>query len=284
MNSIQQFLNENKSFSISVLLNAFFRLSILQLNQGLISFEDINDAVRTVIPTSSSPEEITAYSGLIYESIIVPSLNAGGPELCMKEEVIGKENSFLDCVLKKVLHKYGKEGMVDGMCQGIPTLKREIEKILLPKSTKDFLQLPSPSLSGIAPTYSDALPSPVVAGRDSSERDIPSHYDPFFSTNSVNINSTADATSWSNLEPNVGENLTMYQEIIPPNILQPRQVDDSTDSNTPDMNNPINRFLAHIRKSGMEILFPQVVHDKVCFGLSSYLNLYYVLFTFYRFF
>jgi hypothetical protein len=287
MNSIQQFLHENKSFSVPVLLNAFFRLSILQLNQGFLSFEDIIEAVRVVCPETIAAEEITAYSGVIYESILVPSLYETGPVLCMKEEVIGKETAFLECLSKKVVHKYGKDGV---MCSGVLALERDTQKFLLLKSSKETVQAPSPSLSGkgsnagTAVSSSDHLPSPLVTDRDPLEREIPSHYDPYFSNNSV----PGDVNSWGSLEPAMGENLTLYQEFLSPNILQSRQAEEFTDSNNPDMTNPINRFLAHIRKSGMEILFPQIVHDKVsiapvfvaCCYISTYLmSFFYFVFV-----
>jgi hypothetical protein len=38
-----------------------------------------------------------------------------------------------------------------------------------------------------------------------------------------------------------------------------------------ERNEPIIRLLAHIRKAGMDILFPQMIHDKVILLLSTFL-------------
>jgi hypothetical protein len=296
MNPIQMYINQNKSFSLPVLLNAFFRLSLLQMNQGSMSFADIQNSIEVVSDSKVSEEEESVYAGFIYESILVPCLTIDGPKLRMKQELVGKEKEYLECLLDRVTFydsKFSASWSPSPPPSSLVNLRRDINKLLGKENHEDSAL----SLSSSSPPSSITLPSSTDQSNNGTNGDSENH-----GTNrdSENNGLSVTAETWlpedlksshyeervsADLEVVSDGNLTRFwnepaQESVPETnerspVMDVRpQVTDSSSY----FSDPINQFLAHIRKSGMDVLFPPVVHDKVSLLLFYSSGLTHLLF------
>jgi hypothetical protein len=269
MNPIQIFIHENKSFSLSVLLNAFFRLSLLQMNQGFMSFGDIQSSIEVVSDSKVSQEEESVYAGFIYESILVPCLTADGPKLRMKQEVVGKEKEYLECLLERVAFYDTKfSTWASSASSSLVNLRQDINKHLGKENHEDSAL----SLSSSSPPSSITLPSSTDQSNNGTNRDSENN-----GVSTLAESWTSENLKTSHYEERVSAdlevvsdgNLTRFwndpgQESLPepndrPLVDAPSQIAETSSY----FSDPLNLFLAHIRKSGMDVLFPPVVHDKV---------------------
>jgi hypothetical protein len=255
MNSIQQFVNDQKTFTLSILLNAFVRICITHINNGFITFDDIRNAVSTVSTENElQDEEILIYSGLLYESIAVPIMALKGPQLGIKGALIGNEKAFLSTVLQTV----DKFQRLNGSTSlTFVELKKESVRFLNWKADKGDLptSLSTPTNTSTDSSYlREGLTSSSMSTAGTTLASIPS------------VVGSPDEVSEISPSPTDNSNTvpgnTLYH---PHNGLNGQQ---SVLDNYVEHSDPINRFLAHIRKSGMDILFPQVTHDMVSCAFS----------------
>jgi hypothetical protein len=263
MNPIHRFVLQNNPLSLPVLLNAFFRLSILQMTQGKLSFTDIRSSVGVASADKFHEEEQMVYAGILYETVLIPCLTEDGPKLCMIEEMVGKQKEFLECLFNRTMY-YEKKMSTNGMSfSSLENLKGNIDKILK-KEELILSAVPLPSSSSFSsPACSSVVPH-VTASRQLSEASYKCSGEPhpfddstyasphakdsrneLFASDEMRTEHTTQLCADYKTEQSLNINLPPSAEL------------DSSRSG------PINQLLAHLRKSGMDILSPQVVHDKV---------------------
>jgi hypothetical protein len=235
---------EKKNFTVSILINSFNRICITQINHEWITFDDILKAVYTVTSHDSillSDSEFYAYAGVLYESILVPCFTIKGPQFCLKEGILGNEKQCLDCILQTI----GKYDKIQGaQTFAFQDLQKEIMKYLEINFSVVFSQ---PSAS-----------SSVEVKNEISRKPLPldnSHFMMKGNHHSMdgfkqNYELHSKATDGRGQVRPVGQS---------PSLRQPGGGQLEFCWVDPNM----NRFLAHVRKSGMDIIFPQILHDKV---------------------
>jgi hypothetical protein len=255
MNSIQRFIIAKKCFSLFLLINAFYEIKkIAENNNDLcISFNEISNAVVKLSSSDVNSEDIKAYAGLLYESITAPCLKFSGPVLCLKSEIIQEgEKVFLNC-LEKALKRYEftskqDNGNNEDYSFTAEELRKEILRFLM---LEDKFDPGQPSRSPVINNNDSVMSVSIFGSPLVPQRKIP-----------VEINDVRSGVSLSHNDIRC-QDFKSFNGINGVSFLQQRSQVNFSES--VDQNDPITRFLAHIRKSGMDMLFPQVVHDKVRF-------------------
>jgi hypothetical protein len=305
---VEQFLQAgNRKFSFLMLINAHSRLSLLQMNKGNVSFEDIVQCLNLGSGPEVTSVELNAHAALIYEGALVPVLTTKGPLLRLSKELLANDANFLKAVIT-VMYAHGggveHPAIEDFKVEATKFLKKSISTVssapseanniqsFVPQSSSESVEnniMNRPSsmsiggttattaagdLSSLAiqtkpmttadsfsqslqqqqqaqqqplvPGRISALPSPSVASQQqgpyssnvSSVSGIPSQQQQMFNTNN----------------PNFGAPVRRFSDPIE-EARGPISDIEKTE--------PIIRLLAHIRKEGMDILFPQIIQDKV---------------------
>jgi hypothetical protein len=267
MNPIQRFVHQNKPLSLSVLLNAFFRLSILQMTQGSLCFTDIRSSLE-IISTNNFEEDVqTVYAGMLYETILITCLTDDGPKLCMIEEVVGKQKEFLECLLARIEYYQRKFNCDRIVSSSLEDLENNIHKLLNKQDPGHAASVSSqtPTLSS-SEDFSLSMPFPAATSRhtsapshrESEENELHRFYDKRYdSMGMTDVNELQFPSDQIQTEYKTQQVVDNSRE-SPLCIIQPQLTESSS-----SRNDPINQLLAHIRKSGMDVLSPQVVHDKV---------------------
>jgi len=281
-----------KTFSVATLINAFSRLSMLQLNKGNISYDDIIQTLQISLGGGEKFDEaMDAYGALLYEGILVPLLPnstnlPSGPLLQIKRELVGNESAFIQAIVKVMAAHCGEENHL------------AIEEFENEAKTIGILEAPGSEFSNITKGSSGWSPySQGPNGDPQSLRAYPTPPPP----SSIPINSSYPPST------------TMYPRVPPAyGACSPPRPPSQWSSNAPsgeddeyaanqqyaydiERQDPIVRLLAQMRKYGMDVLFPQIIHDKVCavyisfhlifllislcyVGISMYLCSYYLCF------
>jgi hypothetical protein len=220
MNLIQQFVLERKCLSFSVLLKTFNRLCAQQVRTGTVDFDDILKSVYDVSLEESVvliEQEIHAYSGIIYESILIPCFTVNGPKLSLKEGLLGNEKEFLSCLSQTMI----KQDKIHGS-----------QSYTFQEFNKDICNFVNLQFSGYIETTSQI-----------------EHYRDLRNMHGV-LNGTYQKSHLQH--DNLSSTSRNYQTKKSLNKFN----NDHSDPN-------VSKLLAHIRKSGMDIIFPQNVHNKV---------------------
>jgi hypothetical protein len=223
MEPIHQFIQDGKNLCVPILINSCSRLSMLELNKGEITFDDIMESISSASEAllELSNDEKKIYAGILYESVLRPAYKNRKPALAMKKELIGDDERCLKSILFVLKENQGGGNVPDNTLRNFV---EDMEKML-----------------------------PVLRGREEFDR-----------RNSFSL--TLPPAS----EPSIGE---LKQSIFDsadfdlallnnPDDSTPVTTDTTTTSNQ-ERNPGLVRFLAYIRKGGMDILFPQLIHDKV---------------------
>jgi hypothetical protein len=260
-------LKQNIRLVYWIFLNAHSTVCELQRNLGEVSFDDIVDSVQ-LTSESGSPltrEEILEYSGIIYEAVLKPKYQSfKGPSLCMKGESASNiENYFHEIVKILEERKANSQQSMEEIERWLLSFKKEIENHL--KQPAQQQQHP-PLQENERGTN---IFSPATGGGY---------------TNSPSSNSPTP--SWTNLQTSPSLGGTLYPSNPQQQQLQPQQarfgglmmnkrhfpnrieIEGKVDSNE-----GVIRILQYIRKGGMDMVFPQLVHDKVSLSFSLVVSL-----------
>jgi hypothetical protein len=239
MDPIEYLLQQSqKKLSLSIFINAHSRLSIVQMNKGSISFEDLMQNLTLSITAEMSSNELNGYAGCIYEACFSPFMSPKGPLLRLSTEIVGNDANFLKAVLKTLYSR------ADSSCAAaiVNDFKYEASCFLKKSNNNanDLLDILAPNFDAVSPSLST-----------NSGRDI--HSDKCSSVSSVKSPSPRMRSfSHSMFLETLGAEIEKHELLVP--------------------------LLANLRKPGMDIMFPQEVHDKVrheiiCFS-SAYLFLF----------
>lgn len=110
--SLSSFIHGKKLFSLSLLINAFSRLTMIQLNKGCITFEDVVESVKVVSP-KSSVDVWNSHIALIFEGAVTSTiLNSSNPVAVLKipPHLFANEGSYLRKLLD-VLYSHSQGGI-----------------------------------------------------------------------------------------------------------------------------------------------------------------------------
>ena len=263
MDPIELFIKNKQKFSLTLLTTAHSRLSVLQLQKGCVTQEDTQQSLRSqLIGQQMTAADISAHAGLLFESIISPSLSATGQiKLTVNKDIVGNDEKFIGAILGVVTSKCGgvEYPWVEEFKQeSLAYLSRLIEaaKPMTEETAPERPDVSTPpefSFERIAAPakVSHLLPSPVASVPVVPSPPVPqlSQLPPAQAPNNVNI-----------VPPQAANNAAgMPVEYDGPeeHKYAPARVEF-------ERAEPIVRLLAQVRKVGMDILFPQSTHDKVC--------------------
>lgn len=257
MDPIEAFVKANRKFSFPLLINTHARLCVLQISKGSILYDDIMQSL-ALSARDMTAQEINAHAALVYEAVLTPMINSKNQMvLQLKQDVIANDPNFVKSVLYVL---YARAGGMDN--PAVEEFKAEANLFL--KSSAPPANIPAyplaPKLTSTgegqqppADSYGrdDAQPSSTNNGRHSTQSynerfsNQAGEYSPFPATAHASTNGASP-----NSREAVGEDVTFPSSRIEFGKSE-----------------PIIRLLAQVRKVGMDILFPQSVHDKVsnCF-------------------
>jgi len=124
---IQSFLSGSSSrkpkLSLSALINAHARLSMMQMRKGNVSYEDIIQTLRLCLDGKTNDygdkleDDIDAYGGLLYAVVLTPVFRSGSSAsnqflLQMKQDLLGNESAFIHTILKAIRDRTTAENPV----------------------------------------------------------------------------------------------------------------------------------------------------------------------------
>jgi hypothetical protein len=328
---LQQYvISSGKKIALPILVSTYSRLSLIQIQNNSVTFEDIilslNLSTNYGSATDVSEQELTTYAGMIYEGCFKPALSAKGPILTLHKEMIGNDEEFLKAILHVIYDHLMKtspgsstpvtpssttnEGTKDDREGSNPSSppgeQREqqpsfypiLEELITEANT--FLKKSSGregrlSIRDLFPRTSSTRTSSLSSSTTSSRERSCSKSSPTTVDNISNSSSQNNSNQGSN---NVSFSSSLTTSVVTsPKPSSPSDHQNGTyyssqsyshqsttfgakgglaavslaDENTAlwnagleiEKNEPIIRLLAHIRKAGMDILFPQIIHDKV---------------------
>lgn len=274
---IQEYIKNNNKFILNILINAHTRLSYIQLQKGYVTQEDIHNSLQSDEALSSSSlsqslpkstatstsmisssdiilngNDSNAHAALLVDCTLIPLFTPSGQiQLQMIRDIINNINNFILSIINIIYMK----------CENIhyPLMDEFCNE------ANAFLQ----STIGI----SSSSPMSVL-----SPQPLTSHSQLLIQQHHHHNNSNRYHTikqhhnnhhNYQQLRYHDKEKRDHHQQ-------QQQQQNNSSDDNSKpnyriefEKSEPIIRLLAQVRKVGMDILFPQQVHDKVCL-----LNLY----------
>lgn len=253
MDPVESFIQSKQKFSLSLLINAHSRLSVIQLQKGCVTQEDTQQSLRSPVQQLTGAE-ITAHAGLLFESIITPSISATGQvKLQVNKDIVGNDDAFIGAIL----------GVVQTKCAGVEyPLVEEFRREAL-----TYLRSLSEPLKAIEPAAFDSFSG--LATEFLPERpNVPKH---------VQAKAPSPVLQAAPLPPPPQlQQLQQPQQQHQQAQLQQQTAPSATvEYDGPEEHKyaparleferaePIVRLLAQLRKVGMDILFPQSTHDKV---------------------
>jgi hypothetical protein len=263
MDPIEAFIKSNQKFSLNLLVNAHSRLSVVQLLKGAVSAKEANFCFQCQItgPQQFSIDEIDVHCGLIFESIISPSISGGQVQLKVNKDVLGNDENFVSSILATLQKRCG-----DGDYPAFDEFKREAQTYL--RRLSDLANGGSVPPSTPAVTSAPKAPEPAL----------------FENVGGIAANFMSKPASKPYLVPSAALQAQIPIQLPPPPHVQNAQQQQQQTSGVVEYDGPVEhkyaparveferaepivRLLAQVRKVGMDILFPQSTHDKVgcCF-------------------
>jgi hypothetical protein len=269
MDPIEAFIKSKQKFSLNLLVNAHSRLSVVQLLKGAVTIEEASFCFKCQItgPQQFSLVEIDAHCGLIFESIISPSISGGQVQLKVNKEVLGNDENFVNSILAALQKRCG-----DGDYPAFDEFKRETQTYL--RRLSDLAK--GGPVSPLAPAVTNVTKAPE-----------PALYE---NVGGLAANFMSKPASKPYLVPSAALQAQIPIQLPPPPHLQQQQQQQSLSQQQAQQQSPgvveydgpaehkyaparveferaepIVRLLAQVRKVGMDILFPQSTHDKVRF-------------------
>ena len=269
---IQEYIKNNNKFILNILINAHTRLSYIQLQKGYVTQEDIHNSLQSDEALLSSPSssqslpkatatstsmisssdiilnvnDSNAHAALLVESTLIPLFTLSGQiQLQMNRDIINNNNNFILSMINIIYMK----------CENIhyPLMDEFCNE------ANAFLQ----STIGISSSSSMSVLSPQPL-TSHSQLLIQQHH------HHHNSNRYHTIKQHHNNHHNY-QQLRYHDKEKRDHHHQQQQLNNSSDDNSKpnyriefEKSEPIIRLLAQVRKVGMDILFPQQVHDKVC--------------------
>ncbi len=228
MDPIESFIRSNKKFSLHALINAHSRLSVLQLSKGGMMFDDVMQSL-SMSGQELSPAELNAHGALLFESVLIPS---PGQKLQLNRDVIANDSSFIRHILNTIYQRCGG--------QEYPAVEEfNMEAFMFLKGN-----------------YSNMNSSDSLSNQHRSS----------FNTHAQPHN--VQSNYQSNQKRYTPGSESLFKKFPPSEVNDTAEFDDYRSPLSRiefEKSEPIVRLLAQVRKVGMDILFPQSTHDKVCF-------------------
>lgn len=258
MNPVESHLRLNKTFVLSVLLSSHAKLILLSQHAESVVYQDVVEIVRESAPQLDE-SDVNAHAALLFESSLEPKINAMG-QIILRI----KPDHFLG--IQSVVVK----AFLDAMC-----LRMKDEQS---SSVTDFKLQASISLQLNAEELARPLETNTVSSTTAAQRDGDGWHEETSDQTSMRSMHSVDApvnAAISQAQQPVShpESLSLSEEFamtFPSSavVLAATEVQESSsplsDVDTDiEKSEPIVRLLAKVRKVGMDILFPQSVHDKV---------------------
>lgn len=228
---IQQFIKSEGILSVSILLNLINRLVLTQMSVGEISFSNILDNFIVVIEPELSESEKMLYAGIIYEAVLKPVYRNGKPSLRIRDELIGNDALVVGSILRILQENKSPGDPATTINHIIKEMERFTSKTTVGQSTSEILK----NVEDLQFLYERKPANP----KDDSMELPTSVSFPLTNEYFSNLNIGRES-EWSVFQSN----------------------NHSSGGSQSDSNGVV-RFLAYIRKGGMDILFPQLVHDEV---------------------
>lgn len=233
MDPIESFIQSNRKFSISLLMNSHARLSILQMNKGGLTFEDILQSLYVQGQTMNTIE-LNSHAMLIL-GILVPALTTKGQiKLQMQREIVGNDSGFIKSILNLI---YLKCGNVE--YPFVEEFKMDAIAFLKYKQNLNRFNQFGGNLAG----------SFEGGWHDGSHGMIQRPMD----GNSIMANGGQRKSAA----------VSKIHSVLVPDSDLPDDHKPSASRIELEKSEPIVRLLAQVRKVGMDVLFPQSTHDKV---------------------
>jgi hypothetical protein len=245
---ISSFLKGEIPLFLSIFLNANSRLSIIQINKQELSFHEIIECVELAADfvLKLNPEQLSVYAGLIYESTMKPKFSANGPIFTMKEEMIGNDENYLKSIFNSLsIYKQGDSDKEEERI--LNNFRKEVERFLKKPLNPTMIDKNSKIEGTNHKEDQTEFADVQVIPTGQSIQQVPVPLPP------------PDSPMWMR-ENNSFLNLDAFLKIPSRNEQQ---------QEPPRPPHPIEkhegmvRLLAYIRKGGMDLLFPQVLHEKV---------------------
>lgn len=276
MDPIEAFIKSKQKFSLNLLVNAHSRLSVVQLLKGAVTIEEASFCFKCQItgPQQFSLVEIDAHCGLIFESIISPSISGGQVQLKVNKEVLGNDENFVNSILAALQKRCG-----DGDYPAFDEFKRETQTYLRRLSdlakggpvsppapaVTNVTKAPEPALfenvGGLAANFmSKPASKPYLVPSAALQAQIPIQLPPPPHLQSAQQQQQQQSLSQQQAQQQQQHQAPGVEEYDGPPEYKyaPARVEF-------ERAEPIVRLLAQVRKVGMDILFPQSTHDKVSF-------------------
>lgn len=260
MDPIELFIKNQQKFSLTLLTTAHSRLSVLQLQKGCVTQEDTQQSLRSqLIGQQMTAADISAHAGLLFESIISPSISATGQvRLAVKKDMVGNDEKFIGAILDVVTSKCGgveypwveefKQESLAYLARLLEASKPMTEEVV--PERPDVYSPPEFTLDRTAAPakISHRLPSPATNPAPFAPAPLP----------------PVPVQSSLNLAPPQALNNATSASGLPVEYDGPEEHKYAPARVEFERAEPIVRLLAQVRKVGMDILFPQSTHDKVC--------------------
>ena len=209
--------------------------------------------------------DLTAYISLFFQSVITNIMSSSGQvKFQVNSDAIGNDEFLLTAILTILKKKYSETdytSQLDEFKHDIDIYLRHIKQLSKNEtiSTEEVKMNSENNSVKTLPLPPPTSSSPVISVSPSTELNIDSkHYYPSTITN--NTNNNISDINYNNNQLNMTEYMMENNNNNMNNYYTPPRVDfERTES--------IIRLLAHVRKVGMDILFPQIIHDKVILSL-----------------
>lgn len=245
---------------LSLLVNAHSRLSVLQLQKGCVTQEETVLCFKSQTNGDQfSVAEINAHVGLIFESVISPSISATGQiKLQVNREVVGNDEKFVNCILSVLQNKFSGSDYpqvaefrreAQSYLKRLAELNGEVTPAAMVESDTVALSVQAsaaPVSPPLTPITSDTAPD-FFGSKTATNSSLLTHVP--MSTSPL----PAGTGNNSSLPSSVGQ---IEYDGPPEHKYAPARVEF-------ERAEPIVRLLAQVRKVGMDILFPLSTHDKV---------------------
>jgi hypothetical protein len=255
MDPIDLFIRGNKKISLPVLLHAHSNLSLLQLNKGAFSLDEVLQCL-SMRGLEMSTADLNAHAALIYEGILSPVAVAGNHMMLqMNRDVIGNESNFLKSLLNALYSR----------CGGMEYTTVEQFNMEAFMYLKHF-NAPKPSTFVMQPPAAFNGRRPIPTSQSFS------NFPPRSMQPSLMHQPTRQLSSFpqqqftsQQQQPRMPLPTQDHSQKRLSHMFSSEMIDESRIMGRIEFekSEPIVRLLAQVRKVGMDILFPQCAHDKV---------------------
>jgi hypothetical protein len=221
-------LKQNICLLFWIFLTAYTKLCDLQESE--ISYENILEIVLSLKLNGATRQELAEYSGVIYETMLKPKYRTfKGPFLVVKVDITKNVETYFQTILKILDdRKLDTDLNIKEIELFLSAFRREVESHMGFSKLSQTREVRGEVWSNTGTSKSSRNTSSTASSSQSNQRVLP-------------------ASGHNSL-------LTAF-------LAAPR--DDLEANNSIERHDGVVRLLAYIRKGGMDIIFPQLIHDKV---------------------